>query len=169
MPHKGMGSHQSARMEKDEWLTPPWLIERLGHFDVDPCAPVIRPWPTADKHYTIEDGGLYQPWRGRVWLNPPYGLQTEEWLKKLVIHKNGTALIFARTETAWFRNCVWRYATALLFIHSRLTFHHVNGDQAVHNAGAPSVLIAYDKVNAKILRGCVGFGAYVDNRYTRMT
>lgn len=46
----GIGSHQSARMLNDEWLTPPNIIINLGPFDLDPCAPVIRPWNTAIKH-----------------------------------------------------------------------------------------------------------------------
>lgn len=45
--HLGMGSHQSAAMLKDEWLTPPEIIKALGgpeSFDLDPCAPIKRPW-----------------------------------------------------------------------------------------------------------------------------
>lgn len=48
--HKGMGSHQSAAMLKDEWLTPPEIIQALGgpeSFDLDPCAPINR-HPTPD-------------------------------------------------------------------------------------------------------------------------
>ena len=40
---------------KDEWLTPPYVIEALGSFDLDPCSPIKRPWPTAKEHYTILD------------------------------------------------------------------------------------------------------------------
>ena len=36
---------------KNEWLTPPELLAKLGQFDLDPCAPVNRPWPTATHHY----------------------------------------------------------------------------------------------------------------------
>jgi hypothetical protein len=71
----GMGSHQSARSETDVWLTPPAIIEALGgasSFDLDPCASSDRPWPTARRHYTVEDNGLILPWFGRVWMNPPY-------------------------------------------------------------------------------------------------
>lgn len=50
----------------NEWLTPPWLLDVLGPFDLDPCSPIRRPWPTADMHYTAEDDGLSQPWHGRV-------------------------------------------------------------------------------------------------------
>jgi len=28
---------------KDEWLTPPYIIKALGEFDLDPCAPINRP------------------------------------------------------------------------------------------------------------------------------
>ena len=60
---------------KNQWLTPPELLAKLGQFDLDPCAPINRPWPTATQHYTIEDDGLKQPWFGRCWVNPPYDTQ----------------------------------------------------------------------------------------------
>lgn len=69
-----MGGHQSQRMIKDEWLTPPSIIRSLGAFDMDPCSPLNRPWDTAENHYTIEDDGLSKPWTGRVWCNPPLPL-----------------------------------------------------------------------------------------------
>lgn len=141
--YAGMGSHQSARSQTDEWLTPPEIIRALGPFDLDPCAPVTRPWPTAAQHYTIEDNGLTKPWAGRVWLNPPYGDQTGRWLARIVGHGIGTALIFARTETEMFFRWVWREATALLFIEGRLNFHFVDGRRSKKNSGAPSVLCAY--------------------------
>lgn len=55
-------------MLNDEWLTPPELLRALGPFALDPCAPVVRPWDTAERHYTVEDDGLSIPWVGRVWL-----------------------------------------------------------------------------------------------------
>ena len=87
----GISSHQSVAVIKNEWLTPPYILRALGRFDLDPCAPVSRPWQTAVNHFTIEDNGLLQNWFGRVWLNPPYGAQTHEWLSKLVNHGNGGA------------------------------------------------------------------------------
>ena len=57
MKKNGIGSHQSARSMKSEWLTPPDLLSQLPEFDLDPCSPVRRPWPTAKNHYTIEDDG----------------------------------------------------------------------------------------------------------------
>lgn len=157
----GIGSHQSARMKNDEWLTPPHIIKALGHFDLDPCAPAIRPWEIADQHYTAHDNGLQKSWSGRVWLNPPYGLEAAKWLERLSDHGEGTALIFARTETEMFFEHVWGKATALLFLKGRLHFHYVDGTCAAANGGAPSVLIAYGERDAEILKNCGLPGAYV--------
>lgn len=147
---KGMGGHHSHASQKDEWLTPPHILDALGPFDLDPCAPIVRPWPTAAHHLTIEDDGLSAPWPpgARVWCNPPYGKAAEKWLTKLADHGNGIALIFARTETKMFFDQVWDRAHGLLFLRGRLHFYHVDGTMAVHNSGAPSVLVAYNTENA---------------------
>lgn len=143
-----IGGHQSAAMKNDEWLTPPEILSALGAFDLDPCAPVTRPWEMAAQHYTVLDDGLSKPWFGRVLLNPPYGLEAAKWLERLSSHQNGTALIFARTETEMFFDHVWGSARALLFIKGRLHFHYVDGQRAKANSGAPSVLVAYGEENA---------------------
>ena len=139
----GMGSHHSSRAVKDEWLTPRFILDALGPFDLDPCAPIERPWEMAAEHFTIADDGLLRDWHGFVWCNPPYGSSTGVWLRKLHAHGNGIALIFARTETADFVDGVWARADAAMFLHGRLFFHHVDGSRAKSNSGAPSVLVAY--------------------------
>lgn len=156
-----MGGHQSARMKKDEWLTPPEILRALGKFDLDPCAPIIRPWDTATKHYNAFDDGLNKPWFGRVWCNPPYGLEAAKWLARCAQHGNAVALIFARTETQSFFNFVWNKAQGLLFLQGRLHFHHPCGRRASANAGAPSVLVAYGAANANVLNLCALGGYYV--------
>lgn len=161
----GMGGHQSADMKNDEWLTPPSILAALGPFDLDPCAPINRPWPMAAHHYTKVDNGLTQPWHGRVWGNFPYGSPSVigPWLKRMVLHNQGTALIFARTETDLFFEAVWQRATAVLFIRGRLYFHYVDGREADANAGAPSVLVAYGERDADILEGCT-----IDGQFLRL-
>ncbi|SDT83842.1 hypothetical protein SAMN04488548_1051, partial [Gordonia westfalica] len=64
-----------------------------------------------------------------MWCNPPYS-NVWRWLDRLANHGTGTALIFARTETAGFQAQVWRRATAVLFLEGRLTFHHRDGSKA---------------------------------------
>jgi len=139
-------------MQKDEWLTPPEIIEALGPFNLDPCSPENRPWDTASKHYSLpHDDGLLMPWEGRVWLNPPYGSELCKWMSRMATHNYGTALIFARTETKAFFKHVWPVASAVLFIEGRLHFHHVDGTRSAANSGAPSVLIAYGHYDAIVL------------------
>lgn len=146
-----LSSHQSARMKNDEWLTPPGIIAALGDFDLDPCAPAVRPWGTAHQHFTVTDNGLSQPWKGRVWCNPPFGREAVKWLRRMAEHGNGIALIPARTETAMFYECVWGAADAVLFIEGRPHFHYVDGTRAPFNSGAPICLIAYGRSNVAAL------------------
>jgi hypothetical protein len=149
---------------KEEWLTPPMVIKAFGPFDLDPCAPINRPWPTADNHLTIEDDGLKNPWRGLVFCNPPYGPKTGQWLARCAEHNNCIALVFARTETAAFQKFVFPKAESLFFISKRLSFFHVDG-QGGGTAGAPSVLIAYGKLADLRLRGNgIIAGHYIKNQ-----
>lgn len=157
-----MGSHQSARMLSDTWLTPPGIITAFGPFDLDPCAaPEPRPWPTATRHICPPDDGLASIWSGRVWLNPPYSREAATWLAKMAQHGHGITLTFARTETEWFVKSIWQKASALLFLHGRIYFHRIDGSRAAGNAGAPSVLAAYGNDDARQLRLCELPGTYV--------
>ena len=147
---RSMGSHQSARMLTDTWLTPPHIITALGEFDLDPCCPPNMPWTTARVMWT--ERGLERDWFDRVWLNPPFSREAVHWLRKMVKHGDGIALTFARTETRWFFETIWRAATAVLFIEGRPYFHLADGTKAKANSGAPCVLAAYGYENAEILK-----------------
>lgn len=157
----GIGSHHSARMQFDTWLTPLHIISQLGEFDLDPCAaPSPRPWPTAIAHIEKSHGdGLKLPWNGRVWLNPPYGKEISAWLEKMSRHGSGIALTFARTETQAWQKWVWPFAWGVLFIDGRLNFRMPDGADPRKNAGGPSALIAYSLADRDILwrSGISGF------------
>lgn len=141
----GIGGHTQPNAGKsDDWLTPPFIIEALGPFDLDPCASVDQPWRTAGRQLNVYEGGLQAPWNGFVWCNPPYGSAGWPWLSRLAQHGDGIALIFARTETAGFFAQCWEKASAMLFLEGRLHFHHpVTGLRAAYNSGGPSVLVGY--------------------------
>lgn len=156
---QGIGGHQSSRAKTTTWLTPPHILDALGHFDLDPCA--HPDWMTADSHICLPDDGLAAEWAGDVWLNPPYGAETWAWLDRLAEHGSGIALIFARTETAGFIEQVWKKADALLFLHGRLHFHNDAGIRAATNSGGPSVLIAYGDDMAERLRTARLDGTFV--------
>lgn len=183
-PNNGIGGHHSPIARTEDWLTPPSIIEALGgadSFDLDPCASEGQPWRTAKACYFQADNGLLRPWVRRVWLNPPYTANViGSWLRRLADHGEGTALIFARTETeAFFRN-VWDRAHALLFLEGRINFHYGAdavraalenlkpgqrppkiGDRCAANSGAPSVLCAYGRKDADILAACDIDGQFV--------
>jgi len=155
-----MGSHQSANAATTTWLTPPNITTALGDFDLDPCA--APNWPTAKRHIILPEDGLTADWSGRVWLNPPYGKEAWVWLSKLAEHGQGTALVFARTETAGFVSEVWGKASGILFLHGRLHFHYPDGTRAPANSGAPSCLVAYGAADAVLLSKADLTGTFFD-------
>lgn len=131
---------------KDEWLTPPEIIKALGLFDLDPCAPIVRPWDMAEHHYTIQDDGLSQIWHGRVWLNPPYGRETFKWLERLATHEEGgIALIFARTETRGFHEQIWGKAHSVFFFRGRISFLLCEWEKREHGKRAVMPCFVYRK------------------------
>lgn len=135
------------------WLTPPDVFTKLGEFDLDPCASIIRPWDIAKVNYTEEDDGLSKEWFGRVWLNPPYGPPLmPKFLQKMAKHNNGIALVFNRTETRQFHEFVWPVASAVLFKKGRILFLNEYGERPGNGPGCGSVFIAYGKENADILK-----------------
>ena len=141
---RSLSGHQRPhRGATDVWLTPPEIIEALGPFDLDPCAATNQPWPTANRHFTVEDDGLTRSWIGFVWCNPPFGPDAGRWLERMAEHNDGIALVPARTETRWFVTTVWEPATAVLFLHGRPHFHHPDGTRGKANSGAPICLVAY--------------------------
>jgi len=122
-----MAAHYSS--DSPEWYTPGNILERVvrlfGRIDLDPCSNVGKPNVPAAKHYTWADDGLQQPWAGRVYMNPPYGREIDDWVQKLAEEYEAgnvieaVALVPARTDTAWFRR-LRQYVRC--FIFGRLSF-----------------------------------------------
>lgn len=55
---------EKSKNSTDEWYTPKHIVDALGRFDLDPCAPVERLWDTATNHLTYLDDGLKSSWGG---------------------------------------------------------------------------------------------------------
>lgn len=166
------GPHHSGRGTSDIWLTPPSVIEALGgadSFDLDPCAPFRSPVRTARGAYSyVFQDGLALPWAGRVFLNPPYSRPAfSRFLDRMAAHDHGVALIFARTETRDFFDCVWDRASGLLFLKGRLAFLRPDGSTGTGNSGAPSVLCAYGHSDAECLAFSGLEGQFVPLRLPR--
>lgn len=160
--HKTGFTHDSIKNASVDWYTPPWIFERLGlEFDLDPCAPPGGvSWIPAANHYSIQDDGLSKHWDGFVWLNPPYGKHTPDWLARMHRHRNGVALVFSRTDCRWFHDYV-AHADAILFMKGRVQF--VDG-LGVTNGGGPgsgSMLVGWGEKAVFALSGLQDIGMLV--------
>ena len=115
--------HHSS--ESAEHYTPDVVLERvmrvMGDIDLDPCADPNHNVP-AVKHYAPpEHDGLAAPWKGRVFMNPPYGKEISDWVDKFTAEniEQGIALVPARTDTQWWS---WLSDYPVCLIRGRLTF-----------------------------------------------
>ena len=154
-----LGSHQKTIGATQSWITPKWIIDALGPFDLDPCAADPRPWDCAVENWSYD--GFGKPWHGRVWLNPPFHrYEVADWVRALATHGHGTALLHARTEAEWFEPC-WAHATAILFLADRLYFHYPDGRRAEANSGAPACLVAFGAYDQLKLAGSKIAGSLV--------
>lgn len=158
-------THDNVDNLSVDWYTPPHIFDGLGVFDLDPCQPIggVK-WIPALQYYTLEDDGLTSDWYGRVWLNPPYGKHTPQWLAKMHTHRNGIALLFARTDCAWFHDYVAK-ADAILFLKGRVKFVDGLGVSGGNGAGSGSMLIAWGRKNVQALLGIQSKGYLVVNNY----
>lgn len=149
-------------------LTPRWILDPLGPFDLDPCASDPRPWDIARVNFTEADNGLLQDWGGaRVFLNPPYDRRIiGAFINKMAKHGNGISLVHARTDTQWFQP-IFEKAYALLFLRGRVTFCKPDGTLQTTangksgNSGAPVVLAAFSRNDNIILENSGLAGTFV--------
>lgn len=157
---------------KVEYLTPKFIIDALGPFDLDPCAPIIRPWDTAKEHFTGEHTGglcgLKMPWHGFVWCNPPYGKRNGEnaFIEKMAVHDNGFALIMPKIDTILWRDIVWPNYSAMLFFYGRVKFLHKKYETiGYHNYGTVggSALVAFGKEAVKRIGKLREYGHIIYN------
>jgi len=145
----------------DEWYTPKEIIDSLGKFDLDPCAAVVPLWKTAETQYDKIDNGLVWKWVGRVWLNPPYSMPLlKQFVCRMAEHGNGIALLFNKCDSKMFQDIIFKKATAMLFLRDRIRFYREDGTRGDRPTRG-SVLIAFGKENADILRSCGIAGKFV--------
>jgi len=134
-----MAVHFSS--ETDEWPTPQDFFDRLNEefgFELDVCAtPENAKCP---RYYTKRENGLLQKWTGVCWMNPPYGREIGQWVKKAYESALDGAtvvcLLPARTDTSWWHDYCMK--GEIRFVRGRLKF----GD-ASENAPFPSAVVVF--------------------------
>lgn len=138
--------------EKDTTLTPMEIINKLGPFDLDPCA-----YPnhiTANYLNIWPSNGLQIHWFGKVWCNPPYS-NPGPWLEKLAAHGNGIALVLASTDTKWFQDAA-KTCDYILFMCGRPKFLKTDGSKV--QLMRATCLIGWGDAGSKIINcGIEGF------------
>ena len=124
------------------WATPQDFFDKLNeefHFTLDAAA--IAENAKCKRYYTPEDDGLFQPWEGVVWCNPPYGKQIGKWVRKGFESARGGAtvvmLVPARTDTAWFHDYILGKAE-IRFVRGRLKF-----GESKNSAPFPSMVVVF--------------------------
>jgi len=134
---------------KDEWETPHDLFKALDdefHFELDVCATPEN--AKCARYYTKDDNALEQEWRGRCFMNPPYGRRIKHWVKKAYesARDNGAlvvCLLPARTDTAWWHDYCMK--GEIRFLRGRLKFL-LNGAE-VHPAPFPSAIVIFGRTD----------------------
>lgn len=106
--------------KSDEWATPQWLFDALDRefgFTLDPCS--THENAKCKRHFTTAEDGLRQDWAGQtVFMNPPYGAQIGNWMRKAYLEARKGAVVVclvpARTDTAWWHTYAMRGEIRLL-------------------------------------------------------
>ena len=130
-----MIAHVGYNSGDSEWFTPQEYIvvarKVLRNIDLDPASNAIANEVVgASQFFSIEENGLTKPWRGKVWMNPPYKQpMCKLFCKKLAAEfavgsvTEAIVLVNNATETVWFQDLA-KLATAICFIKGCVRFWH---------------------------------------------
>jgi hypothetical protein len=159
--------------ESNEYYTPAKYLDAvrtlLGGIDVDPASnPEANRVVQAAQFYSQADNGLAHEWRGRVFLNPPYGYDAgdmsnqERWSARLIEqYEAGSVteailLVNAVTDRQWFQP-LWKYP--MCFTDHRIRFYRPGGEPGTPVIG--SVFVYFGANHMEFARVFRQFGAVV--------
>jgi len=137
---------------KPNWQTPKLLFKKLNdlfNFDCDVCSEEEN--ALCDTYFTESNSCLDNDWYNMNFMNPPYGRQISEFVKRAYnqcIENDCTtvALLPARTDTKYFHKYIYNKAT-IVFIKGRLKFE---GGEKLAAAPFPSMIVIWYGTNNKL-------------------
>lgn len=127
----------------DSWSTPDDFFAAVDAefgFELDVCA--LDSSAKCERYFTPEDDGLAQEWTGTCWMNPPYGNEIVEWVRKAyesaLAGATVVCLVPARVDTGWW----WDFCRhgEIRFLRGRLKF-----GEAATSAPFPSALVIFGR------------------------
>jgi site-specific DNA-methyltransferase (adenine-specific) len=135
-----MNVHFSS--ETPEWYTPQDTFDTLNAefgFTLDPCCTDDN--AKCHHYYTKRENGLEQNWgKEVVFMNPPYGREIKDWMRKAynssVQGATVVCLVPARTDTAWWHDYAMK--GEIRFLRGRLKF-----GGAKDSAPFPSAIVVF--------------------------
>lgn len=164
--------HVTFNSGNNEWYTPEKYIEMaravLGEIELDPASSeTANKTVKANCFYTEQDDGLSRQWRGKVWMNPPYGTDligkfTEKFADEYTAGSitEGIVLVNNATETAWFSYLV-EAAAAVVFPHGRIKYYSPTKESNAPLQGQAFVYFGLNPEKFLEVFGGVGWGALV--------
>lgn len=124
--------------DRDTWVTPKWMSDAIGRWDLDPCANE-RSHIVADRTFRLDRGqdGLvlarFVSRSTRTWINPPYSRgQVIQWVEAYQ-HARFCFLVRLDFSTAWIEKLI-AYSSLLLVPRQRVNFEPPPGVRAGSNA-----------------------------------
>src|SRR6266705_65225 len=159
-------NHIAQPQKSNEWYTPVKYIEAarqvMGSIDLDPAScELANQTVRAARYYTQENNGLMHPWRGKVWLNPPFGRQNAPskgfgggksimgiFVSKLVYEyementSQAIALVTSKIDASWFSQ-LWQYP--ICFTTQRVLFDRPNQAREGHFFGTAFVYLGWNE------------------------
>lgn len=127
--------HLAKNAAAVEWYTPPEYIAAaraaMGGIDLDPAScEKAQQTVKAGRFYTAEDDGLSKPWKGKVWLNPPYtrGVIAAFANKAVTEIKRGRVeslcmLTNAQTDASWWQSLA-THSAGICLTSKRIRFQN---------------------------------------------
>ena len=135
--------------KNDQWETPPDLFQ-LGcdYFDFEPTLDLCATNFNKKCKLFIKNYALDMDWDNDSWLNPPYS-NVKDWIRKayhehLKWNVSILALLFVKTDTKVWHECILHGKAEILFIEGRIHFWK-NGKRSKNPAPYPSAFIFWRK------------------------